>query len=163
MTILGSDQRGLVRMIAEVVEQHGGSWIESRLARLAGHFAGVIRVDCPTAAQEALETALNNLEAQGIRITLVQEPIREVESSPRVVCEVLGNDRSGIVREITDTIARCGGNVEELITDVESAPMSGDFLFRARGVISFQDEGSITSLQCAIEELSDDLSVTIIR
>ena len=163
MTILGSDQRGLVRMIAAVVEQHGGSWVESRLARVAGQFAGVIRVECPTAGRDALEAALSNLEAQGIRITLIQEPIRAVEDSPRVGCEVLGNDRPGIVRELTEAMARCGGNVEELVTDVESAPMSGDLLFRARGVVSFQDEASVALLQSAIEQLSDDLSVTIIH
>jgi glycine cleavage system regulatory protein len=162
MTILGKDQRGLVSMIAALVEQHGGSWVESRLARLAGHLAGVIRVECPTAGREALHAALGHLEGQGIHITLIQEPICEMEGLPRVACEVLGNDRPGIVRELTEAIAGCGGNVEELVTDVESAPMSGDLLFRARGVVSFQDEASISLLQSAIEQLSDDLSVSII-
>lgn len=161
MTILGPDQRGLVRMIAEIVEQHGGSWVESRLARLAGQFAGVIRVECLSASREDLQQALGILEAQGIRITLIQEPIQRLDVTPSVVLEVLGNDRPGIVRELTEAIAGCGGNVEELVTGVESAPMSGEQMFRARGVVSFPEESAIALLQSAIEKLSDDLNVSV--
>ena len=40
MTVLGNDRPGLVRSLADTVASHGGNWLESRMARLAGQFPG---------------------------------------------------------------------------------------------------------------------------
>ena len=44
MTIIGRDRPGLVESVAQVVAAHGGNWLESRMSRLGGHFAGILRV-----------------------------------------------------------------------------------------------------------------------
>ena len=36
LTVIGPDRPGLVRALAQSVAAHGGSWLESRMARLAG-------------------------------------------------------------------------------------------------------------------------------
>ena len=40
ITIIGIDRPGLVESVAVAVADHGGSWVESRMSRLAGQFAG---------------------------------------------------------------------------------------------------------------------------
>ena len=40
LTLIGPDRPGLVEAVAEVVARHGGNWLESRMAHLAGKFAG---------------------------------------------------------------------------------------------------------------------------
>ena len=67
MTILGADRPGLVSSIAEVVNRHKGNWLESRMARLAGQFAGILRVECPPEEMEALRSALGDFTNQDIR------------------------------------------------------------------------------------------------
>ncbi len=161
MTILGPDQRGLVRSIAGMIEKHEGNWVESRLARLAGQFAGVIRVVCPTGKIDGLKEDLTKLEEVGIAVNFVQEIPEVSPVSPSVFIEVIGNDRPGIIRELTDAIVTIGGNVEELTTGVESAPMSGGLIFRARGEVSFTESVALSMLLSSIEGLSDDLTVTI--
>ena len=63
-----------------------------------------------------------------------------------LVVDVVGNDRPGIVRELTAAIANAGGNVEELTTGLESAPMSGHPMFRAHGVISIPENAEASVL-----------------
>ena len=36
LTLIGPDRPGLVEAVAEVVAAHGGNWLESRMAHLAG-------------------------------------------------------------------------------------------------------------------------------
>ena len=52
VTVLGPDRPGLVEVVSQTIAEHAGSWQESRMARLAGRFAGVllVRVDESRAA-----------------------------------------------------------------------------------------------------------------
>ena len=146
LTVVGPDRPGLVRVLSEAVAAHGGSWLESRMARLAGQFAGIVLVDAP----ESLLGDLRALEGQGLRIVVQSgEPAAAASAAPaepRLALEVVGNDRPGIVRDVTRVLAESGINIEELTTGVASASFSGDTLFRggpgATGR-SFSDFGTI--------------------
>lgn len=161
MTVLGTDRPGLVNSLAEIVAKHGGNWLDGRMVRLAGQFAGVIRVECPTSKVSPM---LQEIRSPGIPGLTVQA-VREGEGTPsplRTVCvDVLGHDRPGIVRELTAAISGAGGNVEELTTGLESAPMSGETMFRARGVISIPEPINPAAVTKAIEGLGGDLTVDI--
>jgi glycine cleavage system regulatory protein len=161
MTVLGSDRPGLVNSLADTVARHGGNWLESRMARLAGQFAGIVRIECPTASVDGL---LHELQAPGISGLTVQA-VREAVEAPlnrrTLIVDVVGNDRPGIVRELASAIANAGGNVEELTTGLESAPMSGHPMFRAHGVISIPENSATDSLIRAIESLGGDLTVDV--
>ena len=79
----------------------------------------------------------------------------------QIVTELIGQDRPGIVRELTTAISQAGGNVEEFSTGLESAPMSGHPMFRAEGTVSIGMEDSLDALQQAIEQLGEDLTVDL--
>ena len=66
LTILGDDRPGLVEPIARVVADHGGNWLESRMAHLAGQFAGILRVEVDADHAEALAAALRGLRDAGL-------------------------------------------------------------------------------------------------
>ena len=67
---VGPDRAGLVSAISDTIAAHGGTWLESRLARLAGQFAGVVRADAPEANAEALTAALGALA--GLKVTVTR-------------------------------------------------------------------------------------------
>jgi glycine cleavage system regulatory protein len=159
MTILGADRPGLVSSIAALVNRHKGNWLESRMARLAGQFAGILHVECPQEEMEALRSALSNLKNQDIHINIVNEPIWEAENRHTFSIDVVGNDRPGIVHQLARALADAGANVEEWATGLESAPMTGHPLFRVSGKVSMTSPGDEQKLREAIENLSDDLSV----
>lgn len=165
MTILGSDRPGLVNSLAETVARHGGNWLECRMTRLAGQFAGIVRVECQHDHVDALLRELQSPSGEpnhpGLTVQAVRESVETQRKRQTIEVEVVGNDRPGIVRELTAAIATAGGNIEELTTNLESAPMSGHPMFRAKGTVSIPDALSVGKITEAIENLGGDLSVDV--
>ena len=161
MTVLGNDRPGLVSSLADTVASHGGNWLESRMARLAGQFAGIVRIECPSETADALISQLQTPGNSGLTILAVREHAEEPLPRRTLAVEVFGNDRPGIVRELSAAIASAGGNIEELTTGLESAPMSGQPMFRARGIISIPENAEPAALTAAIESLVNDLTVDV--
>ena len=161
MTVLGNDRPGLVNSLADTVASHGGNWLESRMARLAGQFAGIVRIECPSETADALINELQTPGNSGLTILAVRQQAQEPLPRRTLAVEVVGNDRPGIVRELSAAVASSGGNIEELTTGLESAPMSGQPMFRAHGVISIPENAEPAALTAAIESLGNDLTVDI--
>jgi len=161
MTVLGPDRPGLVSSLSAVVADHGGNWLESRMARLAGQFAGILRVECGDQEVDGLTAALKTLEENGLSIHLAKEHEGAPLPHHTVTIDVVGNDRPGIVRELAAAITAAGGNVEELVTGLESGAMIGQPLFRASGTVSLPETAAVETLTAAIEGLGADLSVEV--
>jgi len=162
LTIIGPDRPGIVEALARKAAAHEANWEESRMARLAGQFAGILHVSVPDRGARALGDALRELETQGLRVVL--EEIAAVESSePQrpLRLELVGNDRPGIVREISQVLSRSGVNVDELQTECADAPMSGEVLFRASARLGVPAGVSLDDLQQNLEQIAADLMVDL--
>jgi glycine cleavage system regulatory protein len=160
MTVIGPDRTGLVEAVAKVVAEHGGNWLESRMCRLGGEFAGIVRVTVPKAQQPALEAALGKLA--GLTIVVRGDgPIKSAAPAVLVALEVVGQDRPGIVREITGALSAQGINVEELATECGSAPMSGEMLFQARAKILVPANVVLDNLRQTLEAVLSGLTVEL--
>ena len=75
--------------------------------------------------------------------------------------ELVGQDRPGIVHDITAVLARLGINVLELETTVQSASMSGESLFIAHARILVPGDVPLDRLRAEMEELANELMVDI--
>jgi glycine cleavage system regulatory protein len=159
LTVVGPDRPGLVRALSEAVAARNGSWLESRMARLAGQFAGIVLVEAP----EALLDDLRTLERHGLRITAQTGiPGPSVASGqPRLALEVVGNDRPGIVRDISQVLAASGVNIEELTTGVVSGSFSGETLFRVTAFLRAPDGAAVNAARTGLEQLGNELMVDI--
>ncbi len=163
LTVIGEDRPGLVEALAELITAHEGSWEESRMARLAGHFAGVVQVNLPTARAPHFVEALPGLADRGLEVSVVDSDwsMVELDRRERFRLELLGQDRPGIVREISHALASLGVSVQELSTRVESAPMSGERLFRADAELAPPAGVELESVREALERLADELMVDV--
>jgi glycine cleavage system regulatory protein len=162
MTIIGRDRPGLVELVARLVAEHDGNWLESRMSRLGGHFAGILRVEVPAPRQAALVQALSALSAQGLSILAHADPPGSAPApQASVVLEFVGQDRPGIVRQISHALARHGVNVEELSTECASAPMSGETLFKAQARLFVPATCDLTVLRAELERIAADLVVDV--
>ncbi|MFC7339252.1 glycine cleavage system protein R [Haloferula chungangensis] len=161
MTVLAADRTGIVKRLSETVADHAGNWLESRMARLAGQFAGILRVECEEEGIEELVEALEALASEGISVQVQRESHQEAPKRAMLTLDVVGNDRPGIVKALSAAIASAGANVEDLHTALESAPMSGHPLFHAKGIVSLPDGLSPGALVDSIESLGEDLAVSV--
>ncbi len=162
LTVLGDDRPGLVESLARVVAEHGGNWVESRMAHLAGHFAGILRVEVDADRAEALAAALRALAASGLE-SIVHPDVATAAplDRPLVRLDLVGQDRPGIVREISRVLAGQGVNVEELHTECVAAPTTGQSLFRASARLRLPGGVSEASLRAALEAVAADLMVDV--
>lgn len=160
LTAIGDDRPGLVELLSTTISDQGGNWLESSMAQLAGKFAGILRVDVPAASADALIAALGELDALKVTVTLAGEA-GAPDSARNLHLTVVGHDRVGIVREVSQVLARYAVNVAELNTATSSAPMSGEILFHARASLQADRDLDAAALQRDLEALSNDLIVDI--
>jgi glycine cleavage system regulatory protein len=162
MTVIGPDRTGLVDSIAALVTEHGGNWLESRMSRLGGHFAGILRVEVPQEKESSLVAALQKLQARSLTVVVhADEPKAPSPSARLNVLEIVGQDRPGIVRQISHALADFGINVEELHTECASAAMSGETLFKARATLSIPATCDTAQVRQQLEKIAEDLIVEI--
>jgi glycine cleavage system regulatory protein len=162
MTIIGPDRTGLVESVARVVAEHGGNWLESRMCRLGGEFAGLLRIDIPADKKSPLLAALQKLQEEGLHITIRADELAAGPSTGRQTkLEIVGSDRPGIVREITSALARANVNVEEFFSEVSSAPMSGETLFKASARLQLPESCDVVALKKDLEKIAADLLVDV--
>jgi len=161
MTVIGADRPGLVETIARLVAQHGGNWLESRMCRLGGEFAGILRVQIPEAQQAPLAQALQALKDRGLTIIVQADHAATSRVGSTAALELVGQDRPGIVKEISRVLARHGVNVEDLTTECTSAPMSGETLFRAQARLFIPAACDLLRLRAELEKIAADLLVEI--
>lgn len=163
LTVIARDQPGIVEALSQAISDHGANWLGSRMARLAGEFAGIVEVSAPDAEASELTLALRSLESEGLRIQIEQSRTAEsaAAGTRTLNLELVGNDHPGIVREIAQALARRGVNVDELSTGCESAPMSGEVLFRARARLQVPADVTLESLADELEKIASDLMVDL--
>ena len=161
LTVISADRPGLVESLAQAITRHGGYWLDSRMARMAGQFAGILRVDVPADQGEALRTELENMGSGGMNIQLAVSGQADDQPLATLMLSLVGNDRPGIVHEVSAVLARHGVNVEQLETSCEPAPMSADLLFRANARLGLLPQTDANALRADLENLADDLMVEL--
>ena len=162
MTVIGQDRPGLVESVAGLVAEQGGNWLESRMSRLGGQFAGILRVEVPSEKEGALVAGLRRLESRGLTVVVQpDQPEPSAAAASESVLEIVGQDRPGIVREISRALASFGVNVEELQPECASAAMSGETLFKARARLSIPASCNAAEIRQMLERIAADLIVEI--
>ena len=149
-------------MLSHLLETHGGNWTESSMSSMAGKFAGILLASVPEERLQGFLAALAGLEAQGMQIVAQRsQESRAAGEIREFTLELIGQDRPGIVHDITDILSRHNVNVQELETECVSASMSAEMLFRARARMRVPAKASIEALRTELEKLANELMVDI--
>lgn len=159
MTVIGKDRPGLVESLSAIIEKHGGNWEESRMVQLAGEFAGLLHVNVPAERAAELEAALSSLEKLSVTVARAPEASSAPAATHIIELEIEGQDHPGIVHRVAEVVAAKDVNIEELESEISSAPMSGQKMFRARARVQMPKSVSLDDLTDDLEELADDLMV----
>ncbi len=162
ITFIGDDRPGLVEQLSTVIEENQGNWHESQLSQLGGKFAGLIRVSIPQGSADQLEDALKSLSASGLSVRVTPSSTgRLTPSARKIILTIIGPDRPGIVREISQALATHQVNVVDMDSQVSSAPMSAEMLFEARIDAEIPLETSLDDLSDRLEEIANYMTLDI--
>ncbi|WP_295014425.1 glycine cleavage system protein R [uncultured Microbacterium sp.] len=161
LTLVGTDRPGLVATVADIVDEHGGNWENSRLAELSGTFAGVVQVTVPLDRVEELRASLSGLEGLMTIAVHAGPGSATADELQRLHITVLGNDRTGIVREISSVLNRRALSIESMTSETRDAAMAGGRLFEAAVVATVPADADPETLRGDLERLANDLQVDI--
>ena len=160
-TFIGADKPGLIEKISNTVSSNGGNWLESRMSQLAGQFAGITRVSISHDKAAALKIALEALSEQGLTIVVQTGDSANSRSLQQQQLTMVGNDRPGIVREVSSALAARGINICEMISGITSAPMTAEPLFEASATIEVPSSLDIDELTDTLELIGNELTIEI--
>ena len=162
LTYVGDDRPGLINAVAQTIARSGGSWLESRSVRLAGKFAGVVRANVPERSASALEHALRGLATAGLSMTIERGAAEDAgRTAPVVTLDILGNERPGIVRDVTQALNALGVNIVEFESGLESAAFTGVEMFRAHARLTIPEKLPLDDLRKALERLAGEIMVDL--
>lgn len=160
LTVVGDDRAGLVAALAEVVSAHGGNWERSELAELDGTFAGVVEVSVPAEQTAAFTAALDGLDGL-LKVTAHTGAAEAPSDWPRLSLTVIGNDRPGIVKEISGALSRHRLNIEHLSSKTVDAPMAGGRLFEATVIARVPADADTAAITADLEQLAAEIQVDL--
>lgn len=161
LNVSGSDKPGLTEALAEAVLSVGGNWLESHLSRLGGLYVGSVLVELDEPGADRLRAAVRAVDARGLEVRIapaLDEPAAQGET---VHFQLVGQDRPGIVRQVTAVLAGLDVNIETFETGIAPEPWSGAPLFRLEARLRLPPGLSAERVQAALEAISGEIMVDI--
>jgi len=160
LTLVGEDRPGIVDLISKHVLEHQGNWLASSLSKMAGQFAGIVQITLPEAQVDKFRLALQQIDKLQILITLDQH-LPQMTAENVLNIELMGNDKTGIVQDITHAIHQAGASVIKMQTSCESAPNWGGELFKAQLQVGLTADANIDEIREHLEAIANDLVVDL--
>lgn len=162
VTVIGPDRPGIVSLLSAKAQGFGANWAGSRMASLAGHFAGMVHFEVPPENADALAAALRGLESSELKIVIEKSGGGAVPEGRRLVkVEVVGHDRPGIVRDLSGALAQRGVSIVELHTEIVSGAMTAEHLFKVKAVLLVPKNVTNEDVRHAMEALANEMMVDL--
>lgn len=159
INIMGKDKPGLVDALAKCIYTHKGNWLGSSFAHMAGMFTGFVEVHVNTEEKQPLIDAIEALP--DITVQHVAAASSQGDNHVKCTVDVMGNDKPGIVQELTSVLNQFNLNILTFSSHCESAPNWGSLMFKAKAEIAVPEGFDDGALQDALEALANDLVVDI--
>lgn len=162
VSIVGADRQGIVSSLAERAQRFGANWAASRMTRLAGEFAGMVHLEVPRENADALATSLRDLASSGLQVVVARSDGANLPSTLRVVeLELVGEDRLGIVSNLTKLLAGRGISIESIHTDIVRSGVSGKQTFKVEAHLLVPSSVSVEALQQEVGSLAREMMLDI--
>jgi len=161
ITLMGDDQPQLIAALTDIVAEHQGSWMDSRIAQMADKFVGILGLSIPQSESASLQDALESFAdmrelAMHIRVSSRETP--PTENIARI--KITAHERTGIMQSISQVLNELKIQTHEVETHCDSAPWGGETLFTATLKVDLPEKKT-DPLQQAIEALGDDFMIDI--
>ena len=139
-----ADRSGLFADLTGFIAKRGCNVEDSRLVVLGGYAGLMVLLSGEPAELQSVLDGLDQLREQsGIRAVprrvAVRRPATDLEPTHHVV-EASAIDHEGIIHALAEAVRRGGGNILELESATEAAPMSGEPLLTLRMSVRFPDQ-----------------------
>lgn len=160
-TFVGDDKPGLVKTFADIVAKNKGNWLESRMTQLAGKFAGIVRISVLDTDRAKLLAAINAANSETLFVHAKEASKPSTAELQERLLTIVGNDRPGIIAEVSHALASRNINLVEMNSDVVSAAMSGESIFQADAIIEISPNLDLMDLENSLDTIANELTLDI--
>jgi glycine cleavage system regulatory protein len=161
LSVVGSDRPGLTKALAAAVLSAGGNWLESHLSRLGGLYVGSVLIELEADAVDGLRTAVSEVDAQGLDVRIAPAIEGPGATGEVVHFDLVGQDRPGIVNQVTVALSGLGANIETFKTWISAEPHSGLPIFHMEARLRLPPTLQAARVQATLEEISAEIMVDI--
>jgi glycine cleavage system regulatory protein len=163
LSVVGSDRPGLTKALAAAVLSADGNWLESHLSRLGGLYVGAVLVDLEAERVEDLRTAVRAVDAHGLQVRIVSaiDGHGGGEAGEALQFSLVGQDRPGIVDQVTAVLSGLDANIETFETWIDSGSHSGVALFHSKALLRLPPDLPAEKVQAALEDISAEIMVDV--
>jgi glycine cleavage system regulatory protein len=161
LSVIGSDRPGLTQARAAASTAAGGNWLESHLSRLGGLYVGSVLVELAADGVEALRAAVQAVDAQGLEVRIAPAAEAPGAGGEEVLFSLVGQDRPGIVHQVTAVLSGLEVNIEAFETRISAEPHSGAPLFHLDARLRLPPALTARDVQAALEAISAEIMVDI--
>jgi glycine cleavage system regulatory protein len=159
LSVVGSDRPGLTRALAAAVLSANGNWLESHLSRLGGLYVGSVLVE--TSDIETLRAAVSAVDGQGLEVRIAPAVDDAAASGEALHFSLVGQDRPGIVDQVTAVLSGLDANIEAFDTWIDAEAYSGLPLFHLEAHLRLPAGLDAARVQAALEDISAEIMVDI--
>jgi glycine cleavage system regulatory protein/folate-dependent phosphoribosylglycinamide formyltransferase PurN len=162
VTAIGADRPGIVSLLSDRAQGFGANWAGSRMANLAGQFAGMVHFEVPAQNAEPLAQALRGLESSGLRVVIAKVDAPPAPAGRRIVkLELTGLDRPGIIRDLSRSLAQHGVSIDDLHTEIVDGASGAEHLFRVKALLVVPESLTNDTLRRALDALANEMMIDI--
>lgn len=161
LNVAGSDRPGLTQALAAAVLSAGGNWLESHLSRLGGLYVGSVLVELGTSNVEALRAAVAAVDAAGLEVRIAPAGTGAKAEGETLEFSLVGQDRPGIVNQVTQAVSALGANIETFETWLSTEAHSGAPLFHMAAHLRLPQDLPAAKVQAALEAISGEIMVDV--
>jgi methionyl-tRNA formyltransferase len=162
VTVMGPDRPGIVSALSDRAQRFGANWAASRLSRLAGEFAGMVHFEVPRENADALAASLGSLEASGLKLVIAKSDPSQAPAGMRgIELELVGDDRVGIVSNVTRILAEAGVSIENIHTEIVGTTPTAAKTFKIAAHLLVPNTLSTDELHARLATVASEMMVDI--
>lgn len=161
MTVMGPESLGIIKALAHTTHELGGTWDRSKVAKLEGRFAAIIKVAIEADRVAELKAAFEK-EFASFTFTYA-EPLAEGETATKnISLEVDCKDRAGIIKDIHNLMLNLNLKVVNMDSHRYEVAEIGAAVFSAKLNLEVPENTSAESVVDEIETLYENMRVTVL-
>ncbi len=161
LSTVGSDRPGLTEALSAAILSANGNWLESHLSRLGGLYVGSVLVELDAADVDSLRAAVSHVDAHGLDVRVAPSLDTSGPSGETFEFSLVGQDRPGIVHQVTAVLATLEANIEKFRSWITTESQTGAPLFNVEAQLRLPADLQAATVQAALEAISAEIMVDV--
>lgn len=158
VTVSGSNQTDLIKILAEKTHALGGKWLNSKINHIDDYFAGLIKIQIEV---DHVEKLIANFKALAINVESIVLGSIVPKKHMHLDLTIDARDRPGLVHDISEVLSDNSIRVENMechrfgVADISGTVFTSHFKIDVNE--SFNEDELVNSLK----EISSDLVIEV--